>query len=95
MIRTTKNCKEANAITHGGVFHADEVLATVILSKVLGDVTVCRTFKVPEELPKDVIVYDIRYGEFDHHQKGGNGVRGNGVPNAACVLIWKEIGQQE
>ena len=94
MIRTTKNCKEANAITHGGVFHADEVLATVILSKVLGDVTVCRTFKVPEELPKDVIVYDIRFGKFDHHQKGGNGVRENGVPYAACGLIWKEFGPQ-
>ena len=92
-ITTTKNVTEANAITHGGTFHADEVLATVILSKVLEKITVLRTFKVPEELD-DVIIYDIGYGEFDHHQKGGNGIRENGVPYAACGLIWKKFGHK-
>ena len=75
MIKTTKNQEQATVVTHGGVFHADEVLATVILSKVLGDITVLRTFKVPEGLSDDVIVYDIGFGRFDHHQKGGNGTR--------------------
>ena len=93
-IKITKNSAEATAITHGGTFHADEVMATIILKKVLGDLTVCRTFRVPEDLKKDVIVYDIGFGTFDHHQKGGNGARENGVPYAACGLIWKEFGHK-
>lgn len=94
MIKTTKTMELANVVTHGGVFHADEVLATVILSKVLGDITVLRTFKVPESFSDDVIVYDIGFGKFDHHQKGGNGARENGVPYAAVGLIWKEYGHK-
>ena len=50
MIKTTKNIEQATVITHGGTFHSDEVLAIVILSKVLGDITVLRTFKVPENI---------------------------------------------
>lgn len=84
----------ANAITHSGVFHADEVMATVILSKVFTDLRVLRTFKVPEDIADDAIVYDIGFGKFDHHQKGGNGKRENGVPYAACGLIWKEFGRE-
>lgn len=94
MIKTTKTMEQATVLTHGGVFHADEVLATVILSKVLEDITVLRTFKVPEGLSDDVIVYDIGFGRFDHHQKGGNGARENGVPYASVGLIWKEYGHQ-
>lgn len=94
MVSTTKNVALANAITHGGTFHADEVLATVILSKVFKDLVVARMFKVPSELNEGVIVYDIGLGEFDHHQKGGNGVRENGVPYAACGLIWKQFGHE-
>ena len=85
------NVKEANAITHGGLFHADEVMATVILSRIM-DVKVARVFKVPEDVSSDVIVYDIGYGELDHHQKGGNGCRENEIPFAACGLIWKKYG---
>ena len=93
-IKTTKTMEQATVVTHGGVFHADEVLATVILSKVLEDITVLRTSKVPEGLADDVIVYDIGFGRFDHHQKGGNGARENGVPYAAVGLIWKEYGHK-
>ena len=94
MIKTTKNIEQATVVTHGGTFHSDEVLATVILSKVLGDITVLRTFKVPENLDENVVVYDIGFGEFDHHQKGGNGARENGVPYAAVGLIWKRFGRK-
>ena len=96
MITTTTNVSNATIITHAGIFHADEVLATVILKKVLGDdITVCRTFKVPEEgLSDDIIIYDIGLGKYDHHQKGGNGSRENGVPYAAVGLIWKAYGHK-
>ena len=93
-IITTKIATEANVITHGGIFHADEVLATVMLSKIIDNLTVLRTFKVPEDISDEVIIYDIGGGKFDHHQKGGNGVRENGVPYAAAGLIWKEFGSQ-
>ena len=62
MIRTTNSIQKANLITHGGVFHADDVMATVILEKVFGDVTVCRVLEVPEKLNSNVIVYDIGGG---------------------------------
>ena len=50
MIKMTKNIETATAVTHGGTFHADEVFATVILEKVFGDLTICRTFRIPEDL---------------------------------------------
>ena len=87
-IKITKNLEDATVITHGGIFHADDVLSTVILSKVMDNVTVLRTFKVPANISDDVLVYDIGFGRFDHHQKGGNGTRKNGVPYAACGLLW-------
>ena len=92
MIKTTKKAVEAKLITHAGSMHADDVMATYILSKVFGEVKVLRTCKVPDNLSEDVIIYDIGFGQYDHHQKGGNGTRENGVPYAACGLIWKEFG---
>ena len=93
-IKVVKVVAEANAVTHGGLFHADEVMATVILSKVFDQLRVCRTFKVPEDISEDVVVYDIGFGELDHHQKGGNGARENEVPYAACGLVWRKYGMQ-
>lgn len=92
MISTTKNINEANLVTHGGVFHADDVMATIILEKFFGNVIVCRTLEVPKTLNSDVVVYDIGGGKWDHHQKGGNGARDNGIPYAASGLIWKDFG---
>ena len=87
-------------MTHSGIFHADEVMATVILIKRFGNIRVRRTFKVPEKfselklfdgtLP---IVYDIGGGKYDHHQRGGNGCRENGVPYASAGLIWRDFGR--
>lgn len=94
MIKITNNIEKANAITHGGTFHSDDVLATVILEKVFGNITVCRTFEVPEKLANDIIVYDIGFGKYDHHQKGGNGSRENGVPYASAGLIWRDFGRK-
>ena len=88
---TTSNIEEATAVTHSGVFHADEVMATVILDRALGGVKVLRTFKVPEDLPEDVIVFDIGQGKYDHHGMAQK-ARPNGVPYAACGKIWEEFG---
>lgn len=91
-IKITKNISEANLVTHAGIFHADEVMATVILGKAFDDVTVCRVTKVPDKLKIGTIVYDIGGGWYDHHQIGGNGQRENGVPYAAAGLIWNKYG---
>lgn len=93
IVKVTKNPEEANAITHGGYFHADEVFATAILSLIM-DVRLMRVFKVPKKINDNIIVYDIGYGRFDHHQKGGNGERFNGVPYSSAGLIWKKYGMQ-
>ena len=61
---TTNNIKEADAVTHTGIFHADDVMATVILNRALGGVRVLRTNKVPEDLPEDVIAFDIGQGRI-------------------------------
>lgn len=79
-------------VTHGGVFHADETLATAILERALGDIAVIRVSSVPDDLPGGAIVYDIGHGKFDHHQKEGAGVRKNGIPYASAGLVWKEYG---
>lgn len=88
----TKNIHEANAVTHGGTMHADEVFATVILDRAIPNLTVYRAAQPPANLAPNVIVYDIGGGKYDHHQPDGNGRRANGVPYASAGLIWKEFG---
>ena len=91
----TKNPAEAQVVTHGGVFHADEVMAVAILSEIFGrEMKVSRVFKVPNDLPDGTIVLDIGGGKYDHHQRGGNGARENGAPYASCGLIWREFGKE-
>lgn len=89
--------ENANLITHGGTFHADEAFATVILAKYLksmhpgmAEITLARVNRVTEDY--DGIIYDVGNGPYDHHQRGGNGFRGNGVPYAACGLVWRDFG---
>ena len=93
-IKLTKNINEANCITHSGTFHADEIFATIILSKIMPEVVLIRVPEVKEKVSEKVIVYDIGGGKFDHHQFGGNGSRPNGVKYAACGLIWREFGKE-
>ena len=86
--------ERTSCITHSGVFHADEVLGTVILEEAFGDITVARVSEVPTDLPDSIIVYDIGRGKFDHHQPGGNGRRENGVAYASAGLLWKAFGDK-
>lgn len=81
-------------VTHAGVFHADEVLATAILERAFGDIEVLRVIAVPDCLPEGAIVYDIGGGSLDHHQQDGNGYRANGIPYASSGLVWRAYGKQ-
>lgn len=77
--------------THNGKFHADEVIATVIL-KELYDVEITRTRDINLLNTLD-IVYDVGGKEFDHH--GLDKVyrdNENATPYAASGLIWRRFG---
>lgn len=89
---TITTIDQAHAITHAGVFHSDEVMATAFLFKAMGDLSVARVNKVPEDLPLTTLVYDIGGGRFDHHQRGGNGARENEVKYSSFGLLWRAYG---
>jgi uncharacterized UPF0160 family protein len=87
-------------VTHNSTFHADDVFATAALSILLdGNIKVVRT-RDEEWFEKGDYVYDVggeydpSRNRFDHHQKGGAGVRENGTPYAAFGLVWKTYGEK-
>ena len=101
MIRFTNRPEEANAITHAGKFHADDVFAIVLLEKLKGNLVIYRVDQLLDEnIPSETIVFDIGYGDFDHHQKTGNGyhesndVSKKAIPYAAFGLLWKRFGME-
>lgn len=104
-IRFTDKLEEANVITHAGNFHADDIFSLVILEKKLGKLIVFRSKEHTidnRRLKRNAIVFDIGHGEFDHHQRGGNGyhdiededVSCKPIPYAAFGLLWKRFGRE-
>lgn len=88
-IEIVDNESEASFITHSGTFHADEVMASVLLLNRFGSMKIFRTNNVNN---KDAFVYDIGFGEFDHHAIDFNETRENGIKYASCGLVWKTFG---
>lgn len=84
-----KVTKITKGFTHGGKFHADDVFGAALLSIVFPGIKIERGFKVPENY--DGIIFDIGFGEFDHHQADKE-VRENGIPYAAFGLLWRKFG---
>jgi uncharacterized UPF0160 family protein len=86
-------------VTHSGGFHADELLSTVILSRLYPDAHIVRS-RAPEWItpaPDRVIydvggVYDAGSQIFDHHQRGAP-MRENGEPFSSFGLVWKHYGR--
>lgn len=87
-------------ITHSGGFHADELLSTVILTRLYPQAELKRTrdkaWLVPAE---DRIIYDVggAYDEtariFDHHQRPCP-ARENEQPYSSFGLIWRHFGKR-
>ena len=93
MIRVVNRIEDANCITHSGTMHADEVFSTAFLNLYLGDVKVFRTNQVDiSKVGKDVLVYDIGRGKYDHHQPDAL-KRENNIPYCSFGLLWKEFGR--
>lgn len=88
-IKLVDSESEADFITHSGTFHADEVMASVILLNKFGSMKIYRTNKVTKE---DAFVYDVGFGKFDHHGIDFNETRDNGIKYASCGLVWKAFG---
>jgi uncharacterized UPF0160 family protein len=77
--------------THNGTFHADDVIAFVILDELFGPLELIRT-RDPELLTSCDIVFDVGGGKYDHHTNDKE-YRDNGIPYAAAGLIWREFGE--
>jgi len=85
-------------VTHSGGFHADDLLSSVILTRLHPDAAIVRTRERAQTAPApDRIVYDVGgvYDPaarlFDHHQRGAP-MRDDGQPYSSCGLIWKHYG---
>lgn len=92
MIELVDNKDDASFITHSGTFHADEVMASILLLNKFGSIKLHRTNKIDDSM-KDKFIYDIGFGKFDHHGIDFNKTRDNGIKYASCGLIWDEYGQ--
>ena len=82
----TTECETANCITHNGRFHADETFCNVFMAKHFEKAIVYRSpqlFYSENQIhfPNNAVVYDIGYGELDHHQKYGNGLHKSSEEN--------------
>ncbi|HEY5589070.1 MAG TPA: MYG1 family protein [Candidatus Paceibacterota bacterium] len=92
--------KKKICVTHDGTFHADDLFATATLSILNnGNIKIIRT-RDEKLMKKGDYIYDVG-GEndpekdfFDHHQRGGGGIRENGLPYASFGLVWKKYGEQ-
>lgn len=81
--------KHADFITHSGTFHADEVMATVILLNKFGKLKLFRTSNPTND---NAFTYDVGFGKYDHHGIDFDYKRENGIKYASCGLIWKAFG---
>lgn len=86
-------------ITHSGGFHADELLSSVILTKLYPNAELHRTRDRDWLAPSnDKIIYDVggdynaQNQIFDHHQRPGP-LRQDGQPYSSFGLIWAHYGQ--
>ncbi|KXG86130.1 MYG1 family protein [Agrobacterium bohemicum] len=87
-------------VTHSGGFHADELLSSVILTRLFPQAKIVRS-RAPDCITPsaDRIIYDVggAYDAethiFDHHQRGAP-LREDGQPYSSFGLIWKHYGHQ-
>lgn len=85
-------------VTHSGGFHADELLSSVILTRLFPEASVVRT-RAPDWITPaaDRVIYDVgrdydpAKAIFDHHQKPAP-LRPDGQPYSSFGLIWRQFG---
>lgn len=79
------------AITHNGMFHADDVFSAALLKIRFPRIEIKRVARVPEGYCG--LAFDIGGKEYDHHQKNSE-IRSNGIPYASFGLLWRKYGKE-
>lgn len=86
--------KQAREVTHlyvhGGMMHADDVLAAAMLKELRPDLVIERVRALPDPLPDHALAADIGGGVFDHHQPDA-ALREDGHKHAACGLVLEAV----
>ena len=87
-------------VTHSGGFHADELLSSVILTRLFPDAALIRSRETVWITPgAGKIIYDVGSAYdadaliFDHHQRS-NPLRDDGHPYSSFGLIWHHFGRE-
>lgn len=80
-------------ITHAGRFHLDDVMATAFLKSFQPELEIVRVEDYEGEPMDDEIVYDVGFGEFDHHQEEPR-LDERGVPYSAFGLLFEVYGRE-
>ncbi|MFT4015307.1 MAG: MYG1 family protein [Paracoccus sp. (in: a-proteobacteria)] len=85
-------------VTHSGGFHADELLSSVVLTRLFPQARLVRSrdaawiTPAPDRLIYDVgRDYDAARGIFDHHQNPAP-LRADGRPYSSFGLVWRHYG---
>lgn len=81
-------------VTHDGPFHLDELVAYTSLAMAVGDEHELIRTKDKKIIERADIAFDVGEGKYDHHQRGGNGIRLSGTRYAAAGLIWRDYGTE-
>lgn len=89
----------AYLVTHSGGFHADEVLSSVVLTRLFPEAQIMRSrarewlTPAPDRIIYDVGgAYDPALNIFDHHQRGAP-LRNDEQPFSSFGLVWKHHGR--
>lgn len=89
-LKVTKKINNANLITHSGTFHPDDVFSTMFLANFIHNPVVARVTDISNH-KENAIIYDIGYGEFDHH--GPDALyRNKDLKYSSFGLLWKKYG---
>lgn len=91
--------------THVGTFHCDDVFAAALLRMINPNIEIVRTNEAPDDTD-NIIVFDIGYGEYDHHQPNKavrpieDGLymdkttgRLTQIPYCSFGLLWRDYGR--
>lgn len=78
--------------THGGQSHMDDMASAGLLKAIFPEIEIKRLgFKEEPVYGDDTIVFDVGFGEFDHHQKYHKRHE-DGSSYCALSLLWEKFG---